>query len=364
MKKVLIITNHRKNRSPGQRFRFEQYLDFLTSNHIKFEWDILLSKEDDLIFYSDKSIAKILLLIKIFFKRLNTLRKVKNYDAIFIFREAFVVGGAFFERWISKRNSNIIFDFDDAIWLKNISNQNKKYEWLKKTKKTNEIIKISKVIITGNSYLADYARKFNSNIHIIPTTIDTSYHLPCSNRINDIITIGWTGSSTTLPYFEEILPELEKLKRRFGNRICFRIIVDVNKYYPTLDTHTTFWSMNTEIEDLQKIDIGLMPLPHTEWAKGKCGLKGLQFMALEIPTIMSAVGVNMEIIKDGQNGFLASSKIEWIEKLTYLIESRDLRYKIGQAGRLMVLEKYSVEVNKEKYLSIFNSLLSQRNTIN
>lgn len=350
-KKILIVTHHRKDRSPGQRFRFEQYLDFLSSNNIKFEWDILLSKDDDLIFYSNKSICKILLLIKLFFKRLNTVRKVKNYDAIFIFREAFVIGGAFFEKWISKRNSNIIFDFDDAIWLKNISYQNKKYEWLKKPEKTNEIIKLSKVIITGNKYLADYARNINPNVHVIPTTIDTSYHLSHDNKQVDLITIGWTGSSTTLPYFEEILPELERLKLEFGNKICFRIIVDIDKYYPSIDAHTTLWSIEKEIEDLSKIDIGLMPLPNTEWAKGKCGFKALQYMSLEIPAIISAVGVNKEIINDQENGFLIYEN-EWIEKIKLLINNPDLRTNIGKNARKTIEQEYSVESNKMKYLKI------------
>ncbi len=354
-KKILIVTHHRKERSPGQRFRFEQYLDFLSSNHIQFDWDNLLSKEEDEIFYSKQTFSKILLIIKLFFKRLKTVRRAKEYDAIFIFRESFVVGGAFFEKWISIRNSNIIFDFDDAIWLQNVSNQNKKFEWLKRPEKTNDIIKFSKVIITGNNYLAEYAKKINSNVYVIPTTIDTSYHLSRDNKHNNLITIGWTGSSTTLPYFEEILPELEKLKLEFGNKISFRIIVDVDKYYPTIDAYTTFWSIEKEIEDLLKIDIGLMPLPNTEWAKGKCGFKALQYMSLEIPAIISAVGVNNEIINDQENGFLIYDN-EWVEKIKLLINNPDLRVNLGVNARRTIEQEYSVESNKMKYLKIFQGI--------
>ncbi|HLU85364.1 MAG TPA: glycosyltransferase family 4 protein, partial [Vicingaceae bacterium] len=115
------------------------------------------------------------------------------------------------------------------------------------------------------------------------------------------------------------------------------------------------WNQKTEIEDLSQIDIGIMPLPDDEWAKGKCGFKGLQYMALEIPTIMSPVGVNAEIIKDGENGFLANTDEEWITKIEWLIESEELRKKLGKAGRQTIIERYSIEANKDKYLALLST---------
>jgi len=117
------------------------------------------------------------------------------------------------------------------------------------------------------------------------------------------------------------------------------------------------WNCDSEIEDLSEIDIGIMPLPDDEWAKGKCGFKGLQYMAMEIPTVMSAVGVNREIIEEGVNGFLASTEEEWIDKLSLLIESEELRRNIGMEGRKTVIEKYSVDSQKQRYLEYFNELL-------
>jgi glycosyltransferase involved in cell wall biosynthesis len=124
-----------------------------------------------------------------------------------------------------------------------------------------------------------------------------------------------------------------------------------------LDIQVIKWNLNTEIDDLSEIDIGIMPLPDDEWSKGKCGFKGLQYMAMEIPTVMSAVGVNKEIIEDGSNGFLASTENEWIEKLSLLIESKELRNKFGVNGRKTVVEKYSVYSQKQRYLDDFSELL-------
>ena len=102
-----------------------------------------------------------------------------------------------------------------------------------------------------------------------------------------------------------------------------------------------------------------MPLPDDEWAKGKCGLKGLQYMALETPCIMSPVGVNSEIILDGINGFLAENETEWVEKISLLIENPELRKKIGVEARKTVEEKYSVNSQKDRYLDLFKSLLEK-----
>jgi len=119
------------------------------------------------------------------------------------------------------------------------------------------------------------------------------------------------------------------------------------------------WSSATEVEMINTFSIGIMPLPDDEWAKGKCGLKGLSYMACEVPTVMSPVGVNTEIIEQGKNGFLASTTQEWITCLSQLIENATLRESIGKAGRQTVLEKYSVASQQNNYLNAFNELLAK-----
>ena len=138
--------------------------------------------------------------------------------------------------------------------------------------------------------------------------------------------------------------------------IYFKVIGDGNYVQEELGIKGHAWKRDTEIPDLQEIDIGIMPLPDDEWAKGKCGLKGLQYMALAIPTIMSPVGVNTEIIQDGENGFLATTIQEWVDKLSQLIDSAALRERIGVNGRQTVLSSYSVEANKQQYLKYFKEL--------
>lgn len=362
MPKILFIAAHRPGRSPSQRFRFEQYLNYFREKGFDHELSYLLSARDDKAFYSSgHPFKKLLILLKSALKRWADARRAKQFDIIFIQREAFMTGQVFFEKMLKRSGRKVIFDFDDAIWLLDTSEANKRFEWLKDPGKTARIISLSDMVIAGNAYLADYARKFNSNVRIIPTTIDTDYHKRNGyEKKSDKICIGWTGSLTTIKHFEYAVPVLRRIMQRFGDKIAVKVIGDPSYRNEELGIQGVAWNPDTEIADLLEMDIGIMPLPDDEWAKGKCGLKGLQYMALEMPTIMSPVGVNSEIITDGVNGFLASTEDEWVEKLSALIGSAELRNRIGKAARQTVVEKYSVISQRDRYIECFNELLNNR----
>jgi len=361
MKKVLIICLHRKDRSPGQRFRYEQYLPFLEKNGYRFTTSILLNEKDDKAFYvKGNYFKKVIIYLKTLMIRTRDWFRMNRYDIIFIYRDALVTGSVFFEKRFARSKAKLIFDFDDSIWLPNVSEANKKLAFLKNASKTGKIISLCDLIFAGNKYLADYAAKFNKNISIVATTIDTNIYIPHKKSINkEVVCIGWSGSITTIQHFATAIPSLKKIKEKYDAGVRFKIIGDKNYYCAELDTRGDAWVAATEIEDLSQIDIGIMPLPDDEWAKGKCGLKGLQYMALEIPTLMSPVGVNTEIIQPGINGYLPNSEDEWGDILSRLIENKELRERIGKAGRQTVIDKYSVEAWKQKYLDNFNSLTAK-----
>lgn len=360
-KKVLIICPHRADRSPGQRFRYEQYISYLTENGYDFDVSFLMNEKDDKAFYSKGNyFKKGIIYFKTLAIRTKDWWRANQYDIIFIFRDALITGSTFFEKRFSKSKAKLIFDFDDAIWLQNVSEANKNLSFLKNPGKTSTIIKISDLIFAGNKFLADYARQFNQKIAIIPTTIDTNQYKPVKKmQSSQPVCIGWSGSVTTIRHFATAIPALKHIKDKFGDKVSFKIIGDKNYYCTELDVKGDAWVAATEILDLCTIDIGIMPLPNDEWAKGKCGLKGLQYMALEIPTLMSPVGVNTEIIQDGVNGYLPSTDDEWVAVLTKLVEDKELRERIGKAGRQTVIDQYSVEANKEKYLDNFNQLTAK-----
>jgi len=360
--KILFLTPYPYNQAPSQRFRFEQYFSFLKNSNIDITHLPFLNQKTWEVFYKKGFLLqKITGTILGIINRHILIFKIHKFDFIFIHREACFIGPAYFE-WIYAKlfKKKIVYDFDDAIWLRDVSEANIFLGWLKRSNKTNKIISYANYVIAGNAYLAEYAKMYNKNVIVIPTTINNYYH-SVKKKKNDesVVKIGWTGSLTTNKHLEMILPVLAKIKMLYGNAIEILMISNKQIKNDQIDLKFIAWTQKSEIEDLSQFDIGIMPLPDDEWAKGKCGFKGLQYMALEIPTIMSPVGVNTEIIQDGINGFLARTENEWLEKLSLLIESKELRERVGKAGRKTVEEKYSVDANKKKYLDLFNKLIEK-----
>ncbi|HLG02326.1 MAG TPA: glycosyltransferase family 4 protein [Bacteroidia bacterium] len=359
MKKILFIAAHRPDRSPSQRFRFEQYLDYLKANGFDHDFSYLISEDDDKKFYSPGKLrTKTSIFLRSVWKRLRDTWRAGNYDIIFVQREAFLTGSTYFERKFKAAGAKLVYDFDDAIWNLDVSEGNRTFGWLKKPGKTVELIALSDLVIAGNRYLADYAIHHNPNVVIVPTTIDTNRYKPVPRNTDGQICIGWSGSITTMKHFEYALPFLTALKKKFGEKIKIKIIGDGAYMNETLGIRGIPWINNDEVKELAEFDIGIMPLPDDEWAKGKCGLKGLQYMALGIPTVMSPVGVNTEIISDGVNGFLATTTEEWVGCITRLIDSPALRAEIGAAARRTVEQKYSVDAWKDVYVQLMKNLAS------
>lgn len=357
MPKILFACLHRPDRSPSQRYRFEQYIHYLEEQGYLSSFSYLLNEHDDKVFYAHGHyFSKLVILLKSVLKRLSEVFFKPLPAVVFVQRESFMLGSAFFEKRFAKR-SQLIFDFDDSIWLQQVSEGNRRLAFLKNAGKTKEIIRAAHLVIAGNEYLASYARNYNPRVIIIPSTIDTDKYSTKEIVAKENIVIGWSGSFSTIAHFESAVEALQLLKNKYHNRLSFIVIGDPAYYNEHLSIKGMPWNAATEVEDLHRFDIGIMPLPDDEWTRGKCGMKGLQYMAAGIPTVMSPVGVNKEIIQDGENGFLADTTGEWVEKLSRLIESVELRKKFSLNGRKTIEEKYSVIANRGKYLDAVKSVM-------
>ncbi|MFA0961292.1 glycosyltransferase family 4 protein [Roseivirga sp. BDSF3-8] len=356
--RILFVDMHRPNRSPSQRFRYEQYITHLENNGFQCDHSYLISANDDKVLYSPGSyVGKMRIFLKSYIKRLRDVMRASSYDIVFIQREAFMTGSTRFEKGFADSKAKVVFDFDDAIWLQNVSEGNKALGFLKNAGKTSNIIGMADLVLAGNRYLANYAANFNDNIAIVPTTIDTNEYEPDHTRREDAqVCIGWSGSVSTIQHFQHAIPALRRVKDRLGEGVTFKVMGDGSYVNQELGVQGIPWRPDTELQELNSFDIGIMPLPDDEWAKGKCGLKGLQYMALEIATIMSPVGVNREIIQDGFNGFLADGEDEWVTKMVMLAEDMTLRKSMGTRARQTVEEKYSTESQKSVYVKLLREL--------
>lgn len=357
--RVLILTPYPSGEAPNQRFRFEQYISYLNANGICTDYKPFWSKAVWKIFYErGHYFRKSAGLFAGILRRYLLLLRLGKYDFVWIHRETIPVGPAILEFLIARVfRKKIIYDFDDAIWIENYSSANKGVaSILKSYKKVGTICRYSFKVTGGNAFLADYARKFNPAAEVIPTTIDTAQHhnkIKTAQRREKPV-IGWTGTHSTLIQLASIEAELSALQKK--NDFELRIICNEDPLFTTVNYKYVEWHKASEIEDLLEFDIGIMPLRNTDWERGKCGFKALQYMALGIPVVASAVGVNQEIIADGENGYLIppESPEEWQTRLLLLLTDVQLRASTGEKGRQTVIAHYSVESNKEKYLRLFS----------
>jgi len=358
-KRILFVVQHRWDRSPGQRYRCEQYIPYLEKAGFECVYSpILVDAKEDKDFYSPGNyLRKLDLFLKGAWRRWRDARRAKNFDIVYIYREAFMTGTIMFEKMLKRSGAKIVYDFDDAIWNHDVSRANKALGWLKNPEKINDITALADLVIVGNEYLAQHARQFNPHTVIVPSTIDLDYYRIPGRKENDTVVIGWSGSLTTIAHLEPSIPVLLRIKERFGNKVSFRVFGIPEYEHEELGIKGIGWTPQNEVEQIAAFDIGIMYLPDNEWTRGKCGMKGLQYMALEVATVMSAVGANKDIVQDGENGFLASNDDEWVEKISRLVESKQLRQQLGKAGRKTIEERYSCQALHKTYVSYFENLL-------
>jgi glycosyltransferase involved in cell wall biosynthesis len=360
-KKILIICPYPTDKAPSQRLKYEQYFNYFNYNG----WQITVSPfvtENfwKVIYKKGHFFEKIIYTIYGYFIRLIDLLRIKKYSIIYIHLWVTPIGLPIFEWLFAKLSNKMIYDIDDMIFLGHSSDANKFIIKAKGTKKMITLMKKADHVITCTPTLDKFVKQYNSMTTDISSTINTAIYVPIADyTLHNLPTLGWSGSHSTSKYLKFLEPVFVELLKR---SIKFKVLIIGDENFRFSNTEIPFtaipWSLDTEVNDLIKIDIGLYPLPDEPWVYGKSGLKALQYMALGIPTIATAIGANFRIINDGVNGFLIPvGDIDmWIKRIIELLENKELREKIGKNARKTVEMYYSVEANKDKYQTILESL--------
>jgi len=346
--------------SPSQRYRLEQWKPYLATEHgiqldfAPFESDALAAR----LYRPGHVLAKVELTLRDYIRRSAILARARDYDAVVIHREAALIGPAVYERLLARTGKPIIYDFDDAIWSPGQAWKNGIFSRLHFPGKTASICRLASAVTVGNDYLASYARRQNKDVFIVPSSIELDDYptLPEAGDASRFI-VSWTGSVSTLVHFEHVRAALEQLARLLP--LMVRVICSDPPAQPIAGAETEFvrWCAGREAADVADCHVGIMPLPDDEVSRGKGGMKALQFMATGRPVVVSPIGVNCQIVRDGENGFLASSSDDWVTALKRLADDPALRTRLGKAARATVEKDYSAIVSAGKFAGVVDSLL-------
>jgi glycosyltransferase involved in cell wall biosynthesis len=325
MKKILFIS--KGINSSSTRYRASQYFDLFINNgfipkHASPTGDIL--------------------------NLLRTLNEARKSDVVILVRKTF----PFPIFWLLRKLSKVlIFDFDDAIFCNSdgSSSKTRMHRFIKTVKNCNHIF-------AGNAYLAETASKFNPNVTLVPTSVDTKkYHVKINKRIDGILKLVWIGSSSTKKYIEEIIPYLETANKILED-IQLNIVADFSINSDVINIKNIAWSEEVEINELITADIGIAPMPENNWTKGKCALKVIQYMAAGLPVISTTSGVNGRIVENNITGYISDNYNKWPDLIQKLNFNKQNLNQMGNAGRYIVSTEFDINLVFLKILLVIKKL--------
>lgn len=360
--RLIVFTVKPPGISPGQRFRLEQWAPYVRDrNGIEMDFVPFESPELTNVLYKTGHLPeKALWVLRDFARRAGHVMRARRYDAAVIYREASLIGPAFWEHVLVAAGIPFILDFDDAIWMPTqVSKANGVFAKLHFVGKTSTLCRLASAVTVGNNYLAEYARERNARTYVLPTSIDLRKYPVLPERTPaEPFVVTWSGSMHTLYNFEEARQPLEELARR--RRLVVRVICNQPPARPIAGAENVFipWKQEGEAEAIADTHVGLMPLQDEPYMRGKCGLKALQFMATGRPVVVSPVGMNSDLVRSGHNGFLARTTDEWVDALEKLARSPELRHQLGRAARATIESTYAGEVVADEFARVVERVTS------
>jgi glycosyltransferase involved in cell wall biosynthesis len=352
--RVLTLVPHQLGNAPGQRGSIELWEKILvpagiTLDYAPFESEAL----HEILYKSGNYLGKAFEMIKGYTDRFGLLNKLDDYDAVFVYREAALLGPAFLEKRIARKKP-IIYQLDDPLYMPYRSPSNGYLSYLKFFGKIKEIIGLSKVVIANSSHIREYCLQFNKNVWQVPSIVDTEQFVyePFPEK-PDRVCVGWSGSPTTLKNIKLVEKPLQAISEK---DICdIHFIGGTDFGLDGVRYSAQKWSGATEVEDLRKIQVGMVPLPDFSWNKHKFIMKTAQYMALGIVPVGTPMASNPEVIRHGENGFLAGTDAEWIDHLTTLVKDDKLRNEMSATAAADARAKYSLEANTSKIIEAFRA---------
>ena len=288
---------------------------------------------------------------------LARLATVWRYDVVIIHREAFPLGGSWFERRIARFNPRTVLDIDDALWMPMpLTINQRRYLW--DPQRVSQTIFACAAVVAGNAFLRGYAGPRNAMVKVIPTPYaDLGGHAAVAPPPGKAPVIVWIGNVGNEEYLELVREPLERLAREhdfvlrvIGSREASRVRMRGVKI------EVLEWREERERQWLLECAIGIMPLHDREYERGKCAFKLIQYLSAGMPVVASPVGMNCEVVSPGVNGYLASTPDEWYDALSRLLRDAPLRGEMARRGYEDYRQRFTPQANARLWLEIFRRL--------
>jgi glycosyltransferase involved in cell wall biosynthesis len=293
-------------------------------------------------------------------RRRDFARIAREGGVVFLQRDLLANLDSRVEQALRLSNQRIVFDFDDAIFLAPPWAGDRERTGRLLEEKIGRICGLASAVVVANDWLAAFARRFNPNVHVVPTCVPTAEFVPpTAPPDNPRPVIGWIGTSGNLWYLRAIADALRELARRtdFVLRVVCNLVEPDD--LPDLPGRVEFveWRAVDEVARIQSLDVGIMPLCDDDWSRGKAGFKLLQYMACGVPVVASPIGANPVVIgPDGECGFLADTPAEWCDRLETLLRDRSLRVRLGAAGRRRAVAHFDPGVHVDRLARIIDEV--------
>ncbi|HEX8173598.1 MAG TPA: glycosyltransferase family 4 protein [Pyrinomonadaceae bacterium] len=338
--KVAAIVPYHTGFCSGQRFRIELWAKHLTGRGIEVEYYPFASPSlTGMLYNQGQALQKGREMLRCYVEQLSRVLRASRPDMIYIYREAALIGPAWIERLTRRWKAPIIYDIDEPLFIPYVSPSNGRLNMLKCFSKVNTLLEMSDHVLAVNQAIGKYAERFAKHVSIVPMAVDTERYSPAPNELQPP-RIGWVGTFTNQPNIELVTEPLRRLGESHGT--ILRVIADVPMRLPGVEVEFIPWAYDIEVPRLQECQIGIVPVKESVWSPWKFFFKLIQYMSLGLPVVATATGSNKEIIRDGENGFLADSDEEWYARLKTLLENPELRLEMGRAARRTAEEQFSL----------------------
>lgn len=357
--RILLLSRYSRL-GASSRVRLFQYLPFLRSQGADVTVSPLLDDSYLTRLYTGQK-THWFKIAETYLRRITKLLRSKQYDLIWLEKELFPWLPSTFEKYLKWLRIPYMADYDDAIFHRYDAHPNGLVRAFL-GHKIDRVMRGASMVVAGNGYLAERAWSAGAKrVELLPTVIDLERYKPVKSgeimqpQKDDVFTIGWIGTPVTANYLGMVAPVLAEVSRK--NQVRF-VAVGVDALsFDNVPVETRPWSEDGEVEQIRSFDVGIMPLPDDRWERGKCGYKLIQYMACGLPVIASLVGVNCEIVEQGETGFLAANSSDWLNALKTLINNRVLALEFGRAGREKVERQYCLRVTAPRLLGWMRELV-------